>query len=164
MGFWVATKTRIIKKKHLEKRVRGFESRRKGKDTEKIFERQCKKEGILFYRIEDGERYNYKSYIKKPQPLDYIVFLEKKPCLIDIKFLSKKPSLSFFYPPKRREPKSSTHKQAQKMMQAYNKEGWLYSGFLFAGFCEHLAFLNVQKIIDRKLDFQLVNRIKEIKF
>ena len=51
----------------------GYKNQKIGKIAERMFENQLKMMGVLFFRIEDGERFNQFSFKRRPQPFDYFI-------------------------------------------------------------------------------------------
>ena len=107
-----------IRQKNIAK---GVKSKSKGRYGEKVFEQFMDHLDIVYFKIEDGERYGPNTFIRRPQPFDYILVNNGKPVFIDLKiipcstiglgrFITKNPDAN----------QGSTHKQCSNFLKMYS--------------------------------------------
>lgn len=119
-----------MKIKNEVRRLIGAMSRIKGSSGEKKFVLLCRKENLLFFRIEDGGRPCRgvpNGFIRKAQVCDFILSVNGHFWLIDAKSRANN-SRSVFFPALCQKKLTSTQNQTRNFIRAY-KNGNPRCGF-----------------------------------
>ena len=110
---------RAFKKKSYKQIIKGYQNKQKGRDSETLFEGYLDENNINFFKIEDGERLYKNSFIRKPQPFDYILFKDNQCYFTDVKSTNQnRLSINTFYTDQE-DVKTSTHRQFKNFLKMY---------------------------------------------
>ena len=148
--------------RHQRGRLAKIQSRR----VEDIFKRDCAVEFITCIQIADGEIINKKTFKRKKQLCDFIIFIDQKAIFCDVKTIEKDKLAKsvLFAPPTSLSKKTSSQRQCEDFLRLLQTEGYIYSCFVLYSKQNNLFYiLSTSSIANADLNLVKLEKIRDIK-